>query len=794
MDIHVLGCSGGIGDHLRTTSFLLDQHTLIDAGTGVGDLDLATLAGIDRVFLTHAHMDHTCMLPMLVDAAIGLRHQPVKVYATNDTIHTLKTHLFNHALWPDFSSVPSPEAPFLEFVPFNLGDEYQLDANTCIRPVPAVHSIPAVGYAVTSHQQSWVFSGDTKGGPDFWHAIRQLPGLRWLVIETSFTNHDQSLADISGHLCPDSLLTQLDQLPLQTALVITHLKPGEEELIMQELRASGSYTGDITALHRGHHFNLGHQHASLTLSVQDESKWLERLNRIGTDLSAERNLATLLERILLAAKEFSGADGGTVYRVVDHQLQFETLRNDSLGFAMGGTTGTPIPFPAIPLEKDGQPNHHHVVAHAALAGRTINIEDAYTAEGYDFSGTRAFDAQTGYRSQSFLTVPMKDHDDNVIGVLQLINAKHPLTQRIIGFSAAKQQQVESLASQAAIALSNRLLIDQLETLFESLITLINTALDEKSPYTGGHCARVPELTMLLADATDRIQSGPLKDFQLSEKDRYELKIASLLHDCGKITTPVHIVDKASKLEAIHDRIEVVNSRFDMLCKDLEIACLKGQITEEEARAQQARLNEDRQLIERCNRGGEWMSDEAIAGIQRIASQVWTDRDGNPQPLLTADEVTSLCVRKGTLTDAERNIINHHIVVTINMLEALPWPPHLAKVPEYAGGHHERMDGKGYPKGLKREEMSLQARMMGIADIFEALTAADRPYKPGLTLSTALKILGKMTLDQHIDPDLFDVFMTEKVYQTYADQFLPPHQIDRIDDTQIPGWSGYRQPQ
>ena len=515
---------------------------------------------------------------------------------------------------------------------------------------------------------------------------------------------------------------------------------------------------------------------------------LETLNAIGAALSNERDLPTLLERILEAAREFAQADGGTLYRVEGDTLVFEVLRNHSLGYVMGGRNGQPINFPPLPLhDAQGQPNRGMVVAHAALTGQTVNIPDAYTAQGYDFTGTRAFDAKTGYRSQSFLTVPMKDHDGRVIGVLQLINSKNA-DGAVDAFSQAEQQLVESLASQAAIALNNRILVTQLENLFEALINLINTAIDEKSPYTGGHCERVPLLTNLLAEAAARTEVGPLASFRMSEKDRYEIKIAGLLHDCGKITTPVHVVDKATKLQTLFDRIALVDTRFEVLLRDAEIARLKGEFDAPAHEARVAQLHADREFIRQCNTGGEFMADAKIAEVERIAGQRWRAPDGSEQPFLSAEEVENLCIRRGTLTAAEREVINHHIVMTNRLLEALPWPAHLAQVPEYAGGHHERMDGKGYPRGLLRDQMSVQARVMGVADIFEALTASDRPYKLGKTLGESLTILGRMKLEHHVDPDLFDVFLRERVYLDYAHRFLAPEQIDVIDWTRIPGVS------
>jgi HD-GYP domain-containing protein (c-di-GMP phosphodiesterase class II) len=533
-------------------------------------------------------------------------------------------------------------------------------------------------------------------------------------------------------------------------------------------------------------------------SAENLLRRLKELNEIGIALSRQHDISSLLEIILEAAKRITRADAGTLYLLEPEQqvLRFEIMRTDSLNIAMGGTSGVPISFYPIRLyDEEGKPNHAMVVSHSALSGETVNISDAYTQQGYDFSGTKKFDAKTGYRSQSFLAVPMRNHENEIIGVLQLINAQDRESGVIVPFSADDQQLLESLASQAAIALTNRRLIEQMEKLFEAFIQLINTAIDDKSPYTGGHCARVPALTMMLADAVTRTRCGPLKDFVMTDQDRHELKIAGLLHDCGKITTPVHIVDKATKLHTLFDRIQLVDTRFEVLKRDAEIAMLRALVETwggDEATIRAGfevhirQLDDDREFLRHCNVGSEAMSEEAQQRVRRIAAYRWRDAGGEESNFLSDDEVENLTIRSGTLTEAEREIINHHIVVTIKMLESLPWPKHLKNVPEYAGGHHERMDGKGYPRGLTREQMSVQARVMGIADIFEALTAKDRPYKEGKTLAESLTILGKMKLGGHIDPDLFDIFIREKVYLDYAQQFLAPEQIGEVDLSKIPG--------
>ena len=532
-------------------------------------------------------------------------------------------------------------------------------------------------------------------------------------------------------------------------------------------------------------------------SVEDLLRRLEQLNAIGASLSKERDITRLLESILLAAKTITNADGGTLYRMLDDPmaLRFEILRTDSLKIAMGGSSGIPISFPNLPLRDDnGGPNDSLVAAYAAIHHQTVNIADAYTEPNFDFAGTRRFDERTGYRSKSFLTVPMKNHEGEVIGVLQLINAQLPGTTEVVSFSGADQSLVESLASQAAIALTNRLLMSQLEELFESFVNLINLAIDEKSHYTGGHCQRVPTLTMMLAEAVNATREGPLASFTMDDRDRYELKIAGLLHDCGKVTTPVHVVDKATKLQTLFDRITLIDTRFEVLKRDAEITALRQQLAlrtkvnpdAEVAlwtgyRAEMDALDADRGFLRTTNIGTETTRDDALQRVRQIGGgRVWRNVEGVETEFLTSDELENLTIRAGTLTQSERNTINHHIVATIKMLEKLPWPKHLRNVPEYAGGHHERMDGKGYPKGLTRDQMSVQARVMGIADIFEALTASDRPYKPGMKLSQAMGIMQRFKHNGHIDPDLFDVFVREKVYLRYAEQFLDPWQIDEIN--------------
>jgi len=585
--------------------------------------------------------------------------------------------------------------------------------------------------------------------------------------------------------------------------------------------------------------------ASRTADLASAQKRLVRLIDLGIALSAERDSGKLMDMILLGAKELSNADGGTLYMRDENELRFQIIRNDSLNIRMGGE-GEPLPSlpPVALLDAEGKPNHKNVVSHAVHEQETVNIPDAYDEGRFDFSGTKTFDAKTGYHSTSFLTVPLKPRGGDVIGAVQLINARPEGSDEIVQFSAEIQRFVEALAAQAATALYNRELLDAQERLMDAMIQIIAGAIDAKSPYTGGHCERVPELSLMLAEEATRITEGPLADFAFTTPEEWrEFKIGAWLHDCGKVTTPEYVVDKATKLETIYNRIHEVRMRFEVLLRDARIAMLEaiaaGTATAEAEtgfEAARAALLDDFAFIAECNLGGEFMAPERVERLKEIATRTWMrhfdDRLGlsheelrrytDPVPALPvaeallADkvhhiiprpansalfdpaygfktrippnlynfgEMYNLAIGRGTLTEEERFKINEHIIQTIIMLKRLPFPKHMARVAEYAGTHHETLIGTGYPRQLDAQDLSVPSRITAIADIFEALTASDRPYKKAKTLSESVKILSFFKKDKHIDPDLFDLFLTSGVYKRYAERYLLHEQIDEVDITQ-----------
>ncbi|MBF0383852.1 MAG: GAF domain-containing protein [Magnetococcales bacterium] len=577
------------------------------------------------------------------------------------------------------------------------------------------------------------------------------------------------------------------------------------------------------------------QHSNADIDTQHK---LEKLVELGIAISKQKDNHILLKQILFGGQKLANADAATLYtRTEDKQLRFAIRSMDDT-----------LPTFTIPLydKKTGKPCHQNISTHVALTGETVRISDIYNEEhGFDISGTRIFDESTGYRTISMLTVPLSPRKGEVIGVLQLINAKDPKTGEIIPFTKEMASFCEALSSQAAIAMENQQLIIAQKELMDSIVQVIASAIDAKSAYTGGHCERVPLLVEQLAKAAHDSCEAPFAEFKMVGDDAWrELLLAAWLHDCGKVTTPEHIVDKATKLETINNRIHEIRMRFEVLRRDAEIEYLKGVVAGDSSNSSQDKLKKRWQwldeaftFVSKCNIGGEYMSSEDIARLQEIAKESWVrnfdDQLGlsemekerlkdNPRVPLPAVEqlladkpehlfkwpegfrqyveqgnekyfnmvipeymsnlgdLHNLSISKGTLTPEDRFRINDHVIQTILMLKQLPVTKGLSNLVEYAGGHHEAVNGTGYPKGLNGKEMSLPARILAVADIFEALTASDRPYKKAKKLSEAVTIMSFMQKDGHIDPDLFKLFLKSGIYLDYANTYLRDDQIDEVD--------------
>ncbi len=604
------------------------------------------------------------------------------------------------------------------------------------------------------------------------------------------------------------------------------------------------------------HKQLSDYAQTLEEKVKDRTKELvaaqgklEKLVELGISLSQERQYAKFLEMIVLGEKDLTNADGGILFSVQDDDtIRHEIVRYDTLDIRMGGLSGQDISLPVISLrDEGGKPRFFDPIAHAVLTERTVNIPNIHECKDFDFSEYFAFDEEREYRTQSLLVVPLIPRKGQVIGVLVLINARVSGTGRIVPFGSEDERFIEALASQAAVAMDNKKLMHAQAQLFDAVIKVIAGAIDAKSPYTGGHCARVPQLGIMIAKAACDTELGSLAEFSMSETEWREFHLAGWLHDCGKVTTPEYVVDKATKLEAIYNRIHEVRMRFEVLERDARIDYLEAVAAGGDRKALQAKLNEHIQVLHdefafvaESNVGGEFMDPEKVERLEVIAKRTWKryfdDRLGlshaelerlkgitpnalpaeeqlladkrehiirrpkdnalsydpealsvkmdMPKHLYNFGEMHNLRISRGTLTDEERFKINEHIIHTILMLEQLPFPKDLARVPLFASTHHETLIGTGYPRKLLMSELPVQAKIMAIADIFEALTASDRPYKKAKTLSDALRILSFFRDDKHIDSELFDLFLLSGVYLEYAEKFLDQRQIDDVDITKF----------
>lgn len=528
------------------------------------------------------------------------------------------------------------------------------------------------------------------------------------------------------------------------------------------------------------HQELSRLLSQLRRQLLDQMSLFKRLTSISIALSREKNTHDLLERILTSARKLSQADAGTLY-LLDFEnrvLNFAIVQNETMGLNLRRDKSRMERFIPVPLEIDGLPNHSNVSTHAAISGNKINISDVYQARGYDFSGTREYDESSGYRSRSMLVIPMQNHEQEIIGVLQLINARHPETGNSRSFSVEDEEIVGALASQAAVVLTKTQLIQDLENLLNAFIQSVATAIDNKSPHTGRHVHRVVDLALMTALEINNSQEEPFAGISFTQDEITELRLASWLHDVGKIATPEHILDKRTRLESIWDREELIRTRFSLIAQHMENMHMREQTLSWEnpgagARDLQARLNahwDDLDFILSCNRATAPLSDADVQRLENIASREYTINQ-EKTACLTSEELHHLSVKRGNLTRDERQAIENHALATQNILAELPFPGKHSRVAEYAAKHHERPDGSGYPFGLSDEQVPLQARILAVADVFEALTARDRPYKKPVPLDKALEILKAMKKDRHLDPDVVDLFIKSRVYAQYAARYL-----------------------
>jgi len=462
---------------------------------------------------------------------------------------------------------------------------------------------------------------------------------------------------------------------------------------------------------------------------------------VGIALSKEKDADLLFETILTAAMDISDCDGGTLYIRESESLVFRTMITRSMNIHRNGKNAA-VDLPPVPLSR------RHVCACAALDAVLINLPDVYQDSQYDFSGARGYDALTGYQTVSMLVVPMENDYGEVIGVLQLINAKGS-DGKIVPFDAAYEPVILSIASQAAICLTNMNYADEIARLFESFVRVMSAAIDERSPYNANHTRNMVKMGARFVDWLS--ESGNAWTFSQEEKRQFLMSI--WLHDVGKLVIPLEIMDKETRLG---ERLADVDHRIEVFLLRNKINDLEGRTDHASSEETARSLNTSRELILKANTAG-FLDDDTLESVRGLGALVFEDASGERQPLLTPEELIALSVRKGTLTDQERATMEGHVSMTAHLLDQMEFSRNYQKVPEWASAHHEYLNGQGYPNKLAGEKLPREVRLLTILDIFDALTARDRPYKPAMPTARAIDILSSMVRDGQLDEEIFALF-------------------------------------
>ncbi len=786
--IKMLGAFSSKGVNKGMTCLQISDTVVVDAGNILHSLGDKAL-DINHIFLTHTHLDHIVDIPFLIDTFFDKRKEPLLIYGLKETIFYLEEYLFNWNIWPDFSSINLKDSnqKSIIFKELTINEEITIEDCT-LKPIKTEHTDSSCGYVITKNNHSVLFTSDTYKCQNIWDELNKNKDIKSLIIEVSFPSRLKQLAQDSKHLTPQLLKEELENLQRDDITIyINHLKSAYVDEISKECNKLNILLNDGHILTDGALIDIINQknYKSYKLNNHEEENNIDRLIDIGHALTSEKNFDVLMEKILLGAKQLSGADGGTLYIMTEDEkhLHFTIVQTDSLGLKMGGDNET-ISWPDLSLMKeDGSQNREQVAALCAIDGELINIHDVYEAEGFNFEGTKAFDMGTGYRTKSMLVVPMKNHEGDIIGVIQLLNKIDKYGQTI-DFNKHDEDLILSMSSQAAISITTTRLIEDLENLLNAFIKTIGDAIGEKSKYTGGHIDRVAQITLLIANAINE-DNDEYKDTTFTKDELKEISVAAWMHDIGKITTPEFVVDKSTKLETIYDRISFVEAKFEILKRDIEIQFLRNKITEKKFNEIIAQLNDDMNFIKGVNTGGEFLGDDKIERINSfIKYQI--EINNTKMNLLSSDEIYNLSIKKGTLTNEERKIINNHATVSYNMLKELPFPKKLKNIPLIAGSHHKKIkcDKNGIHGGYGAPEimgipMDIKTKILAIADIFEALTAHDRPYREPNSLNQSLKILSFMVKDEELDKDLVKFFVDKGLAYKYSKDNLLDSQLDKI---------------
>ncbi len=762
-DIRFLGTSGSKKDGLSSSCVQVTDTIVIDAGNLIHGLKDEAIH-VEHIFLTHSHLDHINDIAFLIDTYLIERETPLKIYGLKETLEALNENIFNWDIWPDFKKISLIKSGHkaIEFIELELNKEYTFKDVT-LKPIAMNHTVPTCGYVIKKDNFSLIYATDTYICDTIWEEANNNLDIKSIVIDVSFPSELEELAKKSKHLTPMLLKHELLKLNRDDITIhVTHIKPNYQEIVEKELEI-------LKVLKNGGRVIRDGEYLINRKFTADQNR---RVAEISTALSKEKDLSKILGLILKETMRMSNAEGGTIYLKNGNNLTFKAVKNNKLKIYEVDPK-----FPTINLYPNGVENRENVSAVSALSKKIINIPDIYLYHigEFNFEGAKKFDKANSYKTSSMLVIPMLNQDEDVVGVMQLINKKS--LDKNVAFSQSDIDMATTYANLCASAITKNQLIEDLEKLVISFLESISYALNVKSPYGYGHISRVKELMGHVANEINK-DNTVYKDIHYSKEEFQELELAAWMHDIGKIATPEHILDKATRLETVYDRINTIEMRFNYIkyflkSQLLETRCkyLNGEyqihMSQVENKNEQLikDLDDDLEFLKNANRPSVSMSDEDIERVKEISEKSFVI-ENNIIKLLTEDEREHLSIRRGTLTQKEREKINEHAKTTYEMLQMITFPKKYSRVTEIASAHHEKLNGEGYPLGLKADEISFESRMLAIVDILEALTASDRPYKRAKTQEETFEILEEMVEKNELDAQLVSFIKKSNIFQKY----------------------------
>ncbi len=773
-DIRFLGTSGGKDIDKGSSCLQVADNIVIDAGNIINGLgEMAQY--IEYIFLTHSHLDHISDIAFLIDAYFIKMKKPLKIFALQETLDALDKYIFNWSIWPDFKEINLLDSSnkSIEFIALEIGKEYIFE-NVSLKPILLNHTVATCGYVVKKRDFSAIYATDTYVCDNLWKEVNENLEIDSVIIDVSFPSHMDILAKSSKHLTPKLLNQELKKLNRDdVSIYVIHIKPSFYQEVIKELSVYGSLKNGGRVVKDGEYLK----------NIVNSNTPTERLMKVSTALSTEKDLGKILKMILLEIMEYTNAEGGTIYLKEDNLLTFNSVVNFKLNISEFNKKA-----PTISLYNNGKKNHENISALCAFSKKIINIPDVYiyNHHGVSFEGAKKFDRLNNYRSKSMLVVPMMNQDGEVVGVLQLIN-KRGLKDKIISFSQSDIDMTSTYSNWAASAITKNRLIEDMESMLISFLESISYAMSKKSEYGYSHISRVAELMSLVSKEIDKDETI-FKDISYSAEELKELDLAGWMHDIGKISTPEYILDKATRLETIFDRIDLINERFERVKALLKVEMLELQCENLEGKnsidifevrefylQKIEELEKDRLFLNKVNKASFFVTDKDILKIENISKKNFVI-NGESMVMLSEDEVENLSIIRGTLTSKEREKINEHALVTYEMLNMITFPKKFQRVKEIASGHHEKLNAKGYPFGLSANDISFETRILAIVDILEALSASDRPYKRAKTPDEAFKILYAMVENGELDGTIVDFIKDKHILEKYLDMEISMEKI------------------